>query len=169
MTDQIFSCIFTGNQPLDIFISFDIFMLSEFLEVSFSYQAKFLITVKWYDHRLEFANLKPSMFKNLIGSPEKDSLWIPPLIFNNSEKNTMLTLDREPGEPRANILIEKLGQPRVAPPTILDETFFYKGSENLMVYRTEYNLQFNCIFELGYYPFDIQTCTMEVSQKCLIF
>ena len=154
---------FAGNQPLDIFISFDIFMLSEFLEVSFSYRAKFLITVKWYDHRLEFANLKPSMFKNLIGSPEKDSLWIPPLIFNNSERNTMLTLDREPGEPRANILVEKLGNPRVAPPTILDETFFYKGSDNLVVYRTEYNLQFNCIYELGYYPFDIQTCTMEVN------
>ena len=50
-------CFLLGNQPLDIFISFDIFMLSEFLEVSFSYQAKFLITVKWYDHRLEFANL----------------------------------------------------------------------------------------------------------------
>ena len=75
----------------------------------------------------------------------------------------MLTLDREPGEPRANILVEKLGEPRVAPPTVLDETLFYKGSENLMVYRTEYNLQFNCIYELGYYPFDIQTCTMEVS------
>ena len=138
-------------------------MLSEFLEVSFSYRAKFLITLKWYDHRLEFANLKDSMFKNLIGSPEKETLWIPPLIFNNSEKNTMLTMDREFGDPVANILIEKRGNPEIAPPTILDETVFYKGSENLVVYRTEYNLLLNCIYELGYYPFDIQTCTIEVN------
>ena len=154
---------FSGNQLLDVFISFDIFMLSEFVEVTFSYHAKFLITVKWYDHRLQFANLKSNMFKNLIGSPEVDSLWIPPLIFNNSEKNTMLAMDREPGEPRANILVEKIGNPKVAPPTVLDETFFYKGSENFMVYRTEYNLQLNCNYELEYYPFDIQTCTVEVS------
>ena len=152
-----------GNQPLDVHISFDIFMLSEFLEVSFSYRAKFLITVKWCDHRLKFANLKSSMFKNLIGSPEKETLWIPPLIFNNSERNTMLTMDREPGDPVANILIEKQGAPQVAPPTVLDETFFYKGSENYVVYRTEYNLLLNCIYELSYYPFDIQTCTVEVN------
>ena len=155
-------CYYSGKEPLDIIISIDIFTLSEFLVQSFSYKAKFLITLKWYDHRLEFANLKPSMFNNLIGSPQNDYIWIPPLIFNNSEMNTMLTLDREPGEPRANILVERLGNPRVAPSTVLDETLFYKGSENLIVYRTEYNLQFNCIYELGYYPFDIQTCTMEV-------
>ena len=161
----LFFC--SGNQPLDIFISFDIFTLSEFLLANFSHKAKFLITLKWYDHRFEFANLKPSMINNLIGSPEIDSLWIPPLIFNNSEMNTMLTLDSEPGEPRANILVERLGDPRVAPPTVLDETFFYKGSENLMVYRKEYNLKFNCIYELGYYPFDIQTCTVAVSHTFL--
>ena len=148
---------------MDVLISFDIFMLSEFSEVSFRYRAKFLITVKWFDHRLEFANLKDSMFKNLIGSPEKETLWIPPLIFNNSEKNTMLAIDREPGEPRTNIFIEKRGKPKIAPPTVLDETVFYKGSENLFVYRTEYNLLFNCIYELEYYPFDIQTCTIEVN------
>ena len=170
MPNTIIMCFFlfcSGNRPLDIFISFDIFTLSEFLVASFSYTARFLITLKWYDHRVEFANLKPNMFNNLIGSPEKDSIWIPPLIFNNSERNTMLTLDREPGEPRANILVEKLGNPRVAPPTILDETFFYKGSENLMVYRDEYNLKFNCIYELGYYPFDIQTCKVEVRHTFL--
>ena len=137
-------------------------MLGEFSEVNFSYEAKFLITVKWLDHRLEFADLKSSMFDNMIGSPEKDALWIPPLIFNNSEKNTMLKLDREVGEPEANLLVEKRGSPRVAPPTVLDETLFYKGSENLLVYRTEYNLQFQCVYELGYYPFDIQTCTIQV-------
>ena len=139
------------------------------MEVTFSYQAKFLITVKWHDHRLEFANLKSNMFANLIGIKDKDLLWIPPLIFNNSERNRMLSLDREPGEPRANILVEKRGNPRVAPLTVLDETYFYKGSENLMVYRSEYNLQFNCIYELAYYPFDMQTCTIEVSLSKSVF
>ena len=74
----------------------------------------------------------------------------------------MLSLDREPGEPLANVLVEKVGNPRVAPPTVLDETYFYKGSENFMVFRSEYNLQFNCLYELAYYPFDMQTCTIEV-------
>jgi len=102
------------------------------------------------------------MFKNLIGSPEKETLWIPPLIFNNSETNTMLTMHREQGDPIANILIERQGTPQVAPPTVLDETLFYKGSENFVVYRTEYNLLLNCIYDFSLYPFDTQTCTIEV-------
>ena len=102
------------------------------------------------------------MFKNLIGSPEKETLWIPPLIFNNSERNTMVTMDREPGDPVANIMIEKRGNASFAPPVVLDETAFYKGSENLMVYKSEYNLLLSCIYDLGFYPFDTQTCAMEV-------
>ena len=151
-----------NHEPLEVEISFDLFMLSEFVEVTFSYKAKFLLTVKWYDHRLKFANLKDSMFKNLIGSPEKETLWIPPLIFNNSERNTMVTMDREPGDPVANIMIEKRGNASFAPPVVLDETAFYKGSENLMVYKSEYNLLLSCIYDLGFYPFDTQTCAMEV-------
>ena len=151
-----------GNRPLEIEISFDLFMLSEFVEVTFSYKAKFLFTVKWYDHRLQFANLKDSMFKNLIGSPERETLWIPPLIFNNSERNTMVTMDREPGDPVANILVEKRGNADFAPPMVLDETAFYKGSENLVVYKSEYNLLLTCIYDLGFYPFDTQTCAVEV-------
>lgn len=140
-------------------------MLSEFIEVSFNYHAKFLLTVKWNDHRLQFADLKDVMFKNLIGSPEKETLWIPPLIFNNSEKNTMVTLDREPGDPVANILVEKRGKPTFAPPSVLDETSFYPGSESLVVYKTEYNMLLSCIYDLVYYPFDTQTCTIEVSKN----
>ena len=143
-------------------------MLSEFIEVSFNYKAKFLLTVKWNDHRLQFADLKDTMFKNLIGSPEKETLWIPPLIFNNSERNTMVTLDREPGDPVANILVEKRGKPTFASPSVLDETAFYPGSENLVVYRTEYNMLLSCIYDLGFYPFDTQTCTIEVSKHSII-
>ena len=110
-------------------------MLSEFSEISSNYQAKFLITVKWYDDRLEFTNLKDNMIGNKIGSPKKETLWIPPLIFNNSEKNTMLTVDRESGDPVADVFVEKRGNPEFAPPTILDETLFYKGAENFVVYK----------------------------------
>ena len=128
------------NRQLEVGISFDLSMLSAFSEVSFNYQAKFLLTVKWNDHRLQFADLKDVMFKNVIGSPEKETLWIPPLILNNSEKNTMVTLDREPGEPVANIFVEKRGKPTFASPSVLDETSFYPGSESLVVYKTEYNM-----------------------------
>jgi len=72
-------------------------------------------------------------------------------------------MHREPGDPMANIFIEKQGTPQVAPPTVLDETVFYKGSENFVVYRTEYNLLLNCIYDLSLYPFDTQTCTIEVN------
>ena len=44
----------------------------------------------------------------------------------------------------------------------LEETAQYKGDENPIVYSRELDLEFKCSFILTYFPFDTQTCTIEL-------
>ena len=41
----------------------------------------------------------------------------------------------------------------------------FKGSENALVARRKYTIDFACNFELRYYPFDIQHCPMMFQLK----
>ena len=150
------------RQPLNVAISMDILRLSDFQEIDFSYKIKFLINVQWLDARIMFQNLDNNTFKNIIGNKKKKMLWIPPLVFNNSEKTTMFTMERPLDQPTVNIFVAKDSKGRVAGPTYLDEAYLYKGSENPLIVRTEYNLKMHCIYDLGYYPFDYQSCEMQV-------
>lgn len=38
----------------------------------------------------------------------------------------------------------------------------FEGSENPLVYQRDYVHSFSCRFELEYFPFDIQTCLIEM-------
>lgn len=43
------------------------------------------------------------------------------------------------------------------------EDYLYLGSENPIIYKNTYELDFNCFYDLTNYPFDYQNCNIEVS------
>ena len=140
--------------------------MTKFREVEHSFNAKFQLMVKWYDNRLTFRNLKKNVFKNVIGVDQKELVWIPPLMFDNSDNTRTLSISHEGSdEPMVNLFVERGVDNKfvVAAPSFLDETYFYKGEENYMVLTTGYNMVLHCNYKLEDYPFDTQNCTMEVS------
>ena len=156
----------THNNEVNATLSFDIFKITKFKEVGHSFNIKFQMVVKWFDNRLTFQNLKLNLFKNVVGKDQQKLLWIPPLVFNNSDDGRTLSVHHEgEGQPMMSILIERRKDNRfdVAGPSVLDETHFYKGHENLLVLSTEYNMVLHCNYKLEDYPFDTQICNMEVS------
>ena len=44
----------------------------------------------------------------------------------------------------------------------LHETANYSGADNPCIYTREFDLEFKCFFDLIYYPFDTQTCKIEL-------
>ena len=154
------------TDEVNVTLSFEIFKISKFLEVGHSFNVKFLIIAKWLDNRLTFRNLKDNVFKNVVGTQQKNLLWIPPLIFNNSEDTTTLSINRQGvDDTMVNLFVERGYNNKFsfAAPSYLDETYFYKGEENLLLLTTEYNTILHCNYELEDYPFDTQLCTMDVS------
>ena len=62
----------------------------------------FRLDLKWYDSRLTFLNLKSS---NNVGIEMRDKIWIPKLIFCNSDKEYQVQNDDF-----STLTVEKMGK-----------------------------------------------------------
>jgi len=113
---------------------------------------------------LTFFNLRRTgNLQNNVGVKEKDEIWIPSLVFDNSvdEKHVKNDEFSSIAVPRNAHGIQKINE-------FLQENMEYKGSENDIIYSRTYKMNLVCELEQHNYPFDIQTCSIEV-RKWLIF
>ena len=129
--------------------------ISNIHDIQETFQAKFTITLEWYDNRLIYFYLRNS---NMIGSEEKNQIWIPPLVFNNSDSNQMITNSQS-----STVFVHKRGKRELLDISNVNEGDTYKGSENPLVYTADYDLVNHCVFKFYYYPFDTQVCEIQVS------
>ena len=91
-----------------------------------------------------------------MGNDEKQMIWLPVIIFENTE--TMFsTLNDE----KTFTIIKKEGDFVRNSEEILSNNFLYSGAENTIIVSRNYDQEFICNFNIANYPFDIQKCTME--------
>ena len=45
------------------------------------------MTMNWYDYRLSYYNLKTSMSSNVLAQEEIENIWIPLIVFLNTDNN----------------------------------------------------------------------------------
>ena len=145
------------GHPVKVNVKVIIVAIQQVQELDMTFSSKLTLVLEWYDQRVHFSNLKSKDLTNLIGYEKAADLWIPPLIFNNTKQNVMVALT-----PTANLFVNKKGKPEMASAASINEDFNYQGSENVFVYRIDYDNTFNCEFDLSKYPFDTQTCQIEV-------
>ena len=126
-------------------------------ELDMSFDVKFTLALEWLDSRLKYKNLLNSHWTNLVKEENKNDVWIPALVFNNTNKNVMIQ-----NGPKSALFVRKKGKHVNSPLTSVNEDFFYKGSENTLILKVDYSLTFQCDFVLNTYPFDTQTCTIQV-------
>ncbi len=149
----------SDSNGTNVFVSFTVFDLNSFHEISMSYQIKFTITLKWYDSRLIYANLQNGTeFKNKLGKAERDQIWIPQLFISNSLDLKFIELDGI-----SSITVQQWGSFEMNSLTETTEKRLFKGAENALIYRNTYEIELHCDFDLYNYPFDKQHCKIQVS------
>ena len=124
-----------------------------------SFSLEFNVLMQWKDYRLGFQNLKEYYFQNQVTDEKALSLWTPQPVFSNtySRKTVQYT-------PSTSILmLVGNGSSHEAPLTQLDEAKVYYTKETELRLKTSHYLDFKCDFDLKYFPFDYQTCFVEVS------
>ena len=126
-------------------------------EVEQTFKLKFQLALSWYDFRLIYHNLKASRIANSPSFEEVNKLWIPNIIFGNTENNDVIGTDM-----LAKITISKEGAFYVSDETVVDEINVFKGSENKMIFDMVYTKTLKCIYELQLYPFDTQECMVNL-------
>ena len=145
------------SEMLDIKVNMNLFSIEKIMEIDMTFETKFTVTVEWKDYRLTYYNLKEEKEANIISMEDGNEMWIPPLVFNNTNDNTKVQNNED-----ANIVIRRLGMHTVAPILELNENYVYSGAENNIVLNMGYVVKQGCNFKLEKYPFDSQVCTIEV-------
>lgn len=97
---------------------------------------------------------------NNVPSEEKEILWLPNIIFKNTEN-----LDELINDAKAFIAIMKLGTYVAEDDEVLENRLLYKGSENPIRHSRPYAVDLTCIYNMGWYPFDVQNCTVEIMMQ----
>ena len=141
--------------PVPVNISIIVNSIEHIEVVKMDFSAKFKLVLEWYDEKITWNDLNDDKFLNIPSPDVIEKLWVPVIIFVNTEKKTETRIDE-----KSRIVVEKKGRYTLSPMEDMEEIAYYKGSENPLRYWRDFYLRFNCLFELQSYPFDSQLCTI---------
>ena len=132
-------------------------VVQDIQEVAQYFELKFKVNMQWKDARVVFYNIKTDEKMNSLSLYEQLSVWTPTVVFWNTknqlrtlnDKNTFASIKRE----ATGSIIDKAANEDI-------ETF--SGSENGITISRVYSVQFFCEYQMAWYPFDQQTCQVEM-------
>ena len=73
----------------------ELLKILEIGEVAMLYRSKYTVNLEWLDPRITFYNLHGNQKLNSLVEEEKQKIWTPSLIFENTDENTRTTTDME--------------------------------------------------------------------------
>ena len=130
-------------------------MIQEIKEIQQILQLKFRLRMTWFDARLDFFNIKVDENMNIISIDELNKIWLPVVVFDNTEKGQRTISDDE-----SFATINRMSKGTKSDSSISEDIDIYKGSENTISISRLYNIEFFCDYDMRWYPFDAQTCFM---------
>ena len=116
-----------------------------------SYVLKFRLLLEWYDYRLKYHNLKLERSANLLTREETESLWIPFVVFANTEGN-----EATKGTEDTEMTVTREGSFLTSSTDTVEEINIFNGQENRIAFQQVYSKTFKCQYQLHLYPFDTQ-------------
>ena len=133
----------------------EILVIQEIKEIQQILQLKFRLRMTWFDARLDFFNIKVDENMNIISIDELNKIWLPVVVFDNTEKGQRTISDDE-----SFATINRMSKGTRSDSSISEDIDIYKGSENTISISRLYNIEFFCDYDMRWYPFDAQTCYM---------
>ena len=130
-------------------------VVQEIKEIEQILQLKFSLRMTWVDARLNFFNIKMKETMNVISMAELNKIWLPVIIFDNTEEG-QITINDD----KASATINRTGRGTGSDSSISEDIDIYRGSENSITLSRLYNIDFFCDYDMRWYPFDAQTCFM---------
>nr|XP_040566831.1 glutamate-gated chloride channel-like [Lepeophtheirus salmonis] len=114
------------------------------------------IKMTWQDQRIQFLNVGSK--ERSMTEKEKTMMWIPLVeIENSADRTDYLILDKF-----ADISIQELHSIKrdQNPITSLSNGVITNGSQINITYTRTFEFSFHCSFDLKFYPFDNQLCSL---------
>ena len=141
----------------EVTLSLEIQNILNIREVQKIISLKFKLEQIWMDARLQYYNLKEDEELNTLMASEKQEIWVPSILFSNTRQDFASKNDEQTF---AKVIRSKNGS--LISSETNEDILVYKGSENeIRMYRI-YEIDFLCDYQMHYYPFDVQLCTMDL-------
>ena len=90
----------------------------------------------------------------------QNRLWVPPLVFKNTDLRPSTGYKTDGS---TSLVVVKNGMASNADTDLQLESQVYAGKDNPLRMTSRFFTTFDCRFDLHWYPFDIQTCYVNVS------
>ena len=101
------------------------------------------------------------MYKNdfypLSGFCQVNSLWIPYIIFRNTDNDDAITVENS----RTVLSVSREGDFVRSGSEVADEIEIFQGEENMITMNQTQSKKFHCTYLLHYFPFDTQICSVD--------
>ena len=130
-----------------ILVSIKVYDIIDINELDMSYTIYFQVTMKWFDSRIIFRNLKATDYENQLEYFEFDEIWIPNLYIINSN-NIYLKAKQENKDIYVIVRINRNGSPKQNELSEIDEEFLYPGNENSINLINYFQIKLGCKFDL---------------------
>ena len=141
------------RKPVEVFVNLT--SVEGINEVKSRFSVSLIISIRWRDSRLTWRDLNNDTSLNFPSSEERYRLWFPKIIFENTENHIEV-----PNDSNAKFVVEKRGKARLSDEYERRETAYFRGSENPILFSREMQLKLKCAFQLNYFPFDTQICSV---------
>ena len=128
-------------------------------EIGETFYVSFNQDAAWIDPRLVYKNLKRNTDLNVLSEDETDAIWTPQIVFYNTKGKEESVADERtilsviPGE---DFTFERTDQ------TTFENIYMFQGSENNLKLSKTHDTKFLCQYDMAWYPFDTQICTMDI-------
>ena len=143
----------------NVFFDLSIWDIVEINEKEGFFKSKILFTRKWIDQRVTFCNIQNEAALNAINPEEQKLLWTPWTVFNNIEDREKYTL--ADSEPAWRVIPNPNNSFVIADKDFLHNTYLFDGASNMISYEKGFTIEWLCDFQMEWFPFDTQSCTME--------
>ena len=92
---------------------------------------------------------------NTLTSKEKESIWVPQLVFSNTKDE-----DYTQNDEKSFAVARRDSTYQFSETDVKDNIFIFSGSENPFVMSRSYGVEWICDYDMHWYPFDTQVTTL---------
>ena len=150
---------FSGDDLLQVNVTMIVVSFLELNEMGQTLKATFNLKSKWFDGQLTFRHLQKDTDLNFLWETTFAELWNPNIIFENIDPSK----DHFERRLRYTVQRDLAIIPLVRYPGTSNASNVFRGSDHKIERSEEYTYSWRCVYVLKWYPFDCQTCYMELT------
>jgi hypothetical protein len=125
----------------EVKIRIELLKILEIGEVEMLLRTQFALSLEWFDSRIRFHNLHGDQGLNKLMDEDKQRIWIPSMIFDNTDEKTRTKTDKE-----SLVSIKREGNFSKSTKENVDNIYIYEGEKN--------PVEINRVYHISWFAFD---------------